>query len=51
VNSEDVKWDQETEVLILGAGPGGFSAAQAAAAAGARTVMVEKRGELGGNAS
>lgn len=51
MNSEDVKWDQETEVLILGAGPGGFSAAQAAAAAGARTVMVEKRGELGGNAS
>lgn len=44
-------WDDETDVLVLGGGPAGFSAAQAAAAAGARTILVEKRGELGGNAS
>lgn len=46
-----VTWDEETDVLVVGGGPAGFAAAHAAAAAGARTVLVEKRGELGGNAT
>ncbi len=40
---------QETEcdVLVIGAGPAGCSAARAAASAGARTVLIEKKKEIG----
>jgi len=40
---------QETEcdVLVVGAGPSGCSAARAAASAGARTLLIEKKKEIG----
>mgnify|MGYP001159667372 FL=1 len=38
----------ETEILVLGGGPSGIAAATAAARAGARTMLLEKYGFLGG---
>jgi dihydrolipoamide dehydrogenase len=40
--------DLEAEVLVLGAGPGGYSAAFRAADLGRKTVMVDAREALGG---
>ena len=37
-----------TDVLVLGAGPSGFAAAYSAARHGAKTVLVEQCGEVGG---
>ena len=39
----------ETDVLVVGSGPGGFSAALAAARAGARTTLLDRYGCFGGN--
>ncbi|MDF0607111.1 FAD-dependent oxidoreductase [Neisseriaceae bacterium TC5R-5] len=39
----------ETEVLVVGGGPSGIAAAIAAARSGAKTVLVERYGCLGGN--
>jgi hypothetical protein len=39
----------ETDVLVVGSGPGGLSAALAAARAGVPTMLVERFGCLGGN--
>ncbi len=39
----------ETDVLVVGSGPGGLAAALAAARAGARTALVERYGCFGGN--
>lgn len=41
----------ETDVVVVGAGPGGHSAAIAAARNGAKTILVERYGHLGGMAS
>lgn len=40
-----------TDVLVIGGGPAGIGAAIAAAEAGARVVLVERYGFLGGNAT
>ncbi len=37
----------ETDVLVVGLGPGGSCAARAAAAAGARVIAVDRRAEIG----
>lgn len=39
----------ETDVLVVGSGPGGLAAAIAAARAGARTALLERNGCFGGN--
>ncbi|HEX7053606.1 MAG TPA: FAD-dependent oxidoreductase [Burkholderiales bacterium] len=41
----------ETDVLVLGGGPSGLGAALGAAQAGARVVLAERYGFLGGNAT
>ena len=35
------------DVLVIGAGPAGSTAARAAASAGANTILIEKKGEIG----
>ena len=40
----------ETDVLVVGGGPGGFSAGVMAARRGAKTLVVERYGCLGGMA-
>src|SRR4030042_4516708 len=49
--AQDVKILTEAEVVVVGGGPGGHSAAIAAARNGARTVLVERYGHLGGMAT
>jgi ribulose 1,5-bisphosphate synthetase/thiazole synthase len=39
----------ETDVLVVGSGPGGLAAAMAAARAGARTALIDRNGCFGGN--
>jgi hypothetical protein len=41
----------EADVVVVGGGPGGHSAAMAAARGGARTVLLERYGHLGGMAT
>jgi hypothetical protein len=47
----DTRICQEADVVVVGGGPGGHSAAIAAARNGAKTILVERYGHLGGMAT
>jgi hypothetical protein len=49
--AKEVKICTEADVVVVGGGPGGHSAAIAAARNGARTVLLERYGHLGGMAT
>jgi hypothetical protein len=49
--SRDINVCDEADVVVVGGGPGGHSAAIAAARNGAKVVLVERYGHLGGMAS
>lgn len=42
------KFELHTDVLVLGSGPSGFAAAYTAARNGAKVILVEQNGEVGG---
>jgi hypothetical protein len=44
-------WGGETDVLVVGGGPAGLGAAYGAATAGAKVILAERYGFLGGNAT
>ena len=48
VASENLKYDIETDVVVLGAGPGGYTAAFRAADLGKSVVLIERYPTLGG---
>jgi hypothetical protein len=49
--AREVPVTRECRVLVIGGGPAGIGAAVAAARCGARTILVERYGFLGGNAT
>jgi 2-polyprenyl-6-methoxyphenol hydroxylase-like FAD-dependent oxidoreductase len=49
--ARDIPIGREADVLVAGGGPAGLAAAIAAARAGAKTVLVERFGYLGGTAT
>jgi hypothetical protein len=49
--AQEVRVCYEADVIVVGGGPGGHSAAIAAARGGARTVLLERYGHLGGMAT
>lgn len=51
MNADDSAWDMEVDVLVIGAGGCGLTAAIAAHDAGAHVAIVEKRDRPGGNTS
>ena len=47
--ARDIPVRAEVDVLVVGGGPAGIMAAEAAAGDGLRVMLVESRGFLGGN--
>lgn len=49
--AREIKVAAEADVVVVGGGPGGHSAAVAAARSGANTILIERYGHLGGMAT
>ena len=49
--SKTIKNIHHTDVLVVGGGPAGFAAAVASARNGAKTLLLERAGMLGGMAT
>jgi hypothetical protein len=49
--ARQIKVFREADVVVVGGGPGGFAAAIAAARSGAKTMLLERYGHLGGMAT
>jgi hypothetical protein len=49
--AREIKVFHEADVIVVGGGPGGHSAAVAAARNGAKTILIERYGHMGGMAS
>jgi hypothetical protein len=49
IKPKEVQVSREVDVLVVGGGPAGIGAAVSAARTGASTLLLEKRGFLGGN--
>ena len=49
--AREIKVCHEADVVVVGGGPGGIGSAIAAARSGAKTVLIERYGHLGGMAS
>lgn len=49
--ARDIKVVREADVVVVGGGPGGIGSAIAAARSGAKTVLIERYGHLGGMAT
>ena len=49
--TREIEVVREADVVVVGGGPGGIGAAVAAARNGAKTVLIERYGHLGGMAS
>ena len=45
---EDIKWDSETDVIVVGTGAAGSAAASVAFSKGASVLMLEKGRMIGG---
>lgn len=51
VAASDIKWDQETDVLVVGSGFAGLAAAIEAIEAGSSVVLIDKMSVYGGNSA
>ena len=49
--AREIRVVKETDVIVVGGGPGGVASAICAARNGARTVLIERYGHLGGMAT
>ncbi len=49
--AREIEVIREADVVVVGGGPGGFASAISAARSGAKTVLIERYGHLGGMAS
>ena len=50
-SADDIEWDEETEVLVVGSGYTGLAAAYESSKAGAATRVIEKCSMMGGNSA
>ena len=48
LGSIPTQWDEEYELVVLGAGAGGLTAALVASIEGLRTLLIEKSDQIGG---
>ena len=48
--AQDIEWDREADVVVVGAGAGGMAAAIAARDEGAEVILIEQNFDIGGRA-